>query len=312
MKAKETEASEVPSAEEEVEVTESPKHSKKILKAKETEASEETASEEVPPVIQEEVTEKTTKHLAKKKSSSKKSSEEEIIEKADDKPIGDVEIEQVESEANPIAETAEETTTTTASATDETKEEEVDASSSSSSTNKKVTIDETSGVTTVEEIQEIDDDSTTEIPPIDPRQIEEIKAARAKAEKFLSESGEFLSSYGVDVNEVKEEDKKEVRSKEDDAKLGGIDEDKEETKEAKVKDMNAYLDKILSGDDSEVVGGDATEEEEEEKMTPEQEKALQKEIAYAMDPTKPAMTEAQKDLMASYQLMMHIGNSASN
>ena len=44
-------------------------------------------------------------------------------------------------------------------------------------------------------------------------------------------------------------------------------------------------------------------------MTPEQDKAVKAEIAYAMDETKPAMTDAQKDLMASYQLMMHVGNA---
>jgi len=27
-----------------------------------------------------------------------------------------------------------------------------------------------------------------------------------------------------------------------------------------------------------------------------------------MDEAKPAMTDAQKDLMASYELMMHVGN----
>ncbi len=66
--------------------------------------------------------------------------------------------------------------------------------------------------------------------------------------------------------------------------------------------MNAYLDNILNDDYD---GGKATTEQE---MTPEQDKAVKAEIAYAMDESKPAMTDAQKDVMASYELMMHIGN----
>ena len=124
--------------------------------------------------------------------------------------------------------------------------------------------------------------------------MEEIKAARAKAKKFLSESGEFLTSFGVD-----DEDDDTTSDKKGDAGLGEK-EDEEESKVDKIKDMNAYLDNILSDG-----GGKATTEQE---MTPEQDKAVKAEIAYAMDESKPAMTDAQKDLMASYELMMHVGN----
>ncbi len=74
------------------------------------------------------------------------------------------------------------------------------------------------------------------------------------------------------------------------------------SKKKKIKDMNAYLDNILSDDYD---GGKDIDPE----MTPEQDKAVKAEIAYAMDETKPAMTDAQKDLLASYQLMMHVGNA---
>ena len=92
----------------------------------------------------------------------------------------------------------------------------------------------------------------------------------------------------------------------DDATLGEKDaflgEKEERSKKKKIKDMNAYLDNILSDDYD---GGKDIDPE----MTPEQDKAVEAEIAYAMDETKPAMTDAQKDLMASYQLMMHVGNA---
>ena len=181
-----------------------------------------------------------------------------------------------------------------------------------------MTVDEASGVTTVEEIEEIDDDDSSSGRSVediqaelekdaeeeevkkykpDEDQVEEIKAARAKAKKFLSESGEFLTSFGVD-----DEDDDTTSDKKGDAGLGEK-EDEEESKVDKIKDMNAYLDNILSDDYD--GGGKATTEQE---MTPEQDKAVKAEIAYAMDESKPAMTDAQKDLMASYELMMHVGN----
>merc|ERR1712100_963012 len=96
-------------------------------------------------------------------------------------------------------------------------------------TKSEVTVDADTGVTTVEEIEEIDDDddedddddndnddkSGRSVEDIqveleneldeeakkykpDEKQVEEIKAARAKAKTFLSESGKFLNSVGVD------------------------------------------------------------------------------------------------------------------
>ena len=176
-------------------------------------------------------------------------------------------------------------------------------------------------MTTVEEIEEIDDDddddndnddkSGRSVEDIqveleneldeeakkykpDEKQVEEIKAARAKAKTFLSESGKFLNSVGVDP-----EDGDDATRGEKDAFLG---EEEERSKKKKIKDMNAYLDNILSDDYD---GGKDIDPE----MTPEQDKAVKAEIAYAMDETKPAMTDAQKDLLASYQLMMHVGNA---
>ena len=191
-------------------------------------------------------------------------------------------------------------------------------------TKSEVTVDADTGVTTVEEIEEIDDDdedddddndnddkSGRSVEDIqveleneldeeakkykpDEKQVEEIKAARAKAKTFLSESGKFLNSVGVDP-----EDGDDATRGEKDAFLG---EKEERSKKKKIKDMNAYLDNILSDDYD---GGKDIDPE----MTPEQDKAVKAEIAYAMDETKPAMTDAQKDLMASYQLMLHVGNA---
>merc|ERR1712072_1221489 len=182
----------------------------------------------------------------------------------------------------------------------------------------EVTVDAATGVTTVEEIEEIDDDdndnddkSGRSVEDIqveleneldeeakkykpDEKQVEEIKAARAKAKTFLSESGKFLNSVGVDP-----EDGDDATRGEKDAFLG---EEEERSKKKKIKDMNAYLDNILSDDYD---GGKDIDPE----MTPEQDKAVKAEIAYAMDETKPAMTDVQKDLLASYQLMMHVGNA---
>ena len=192
----------------------------------------------------------------------------------------------VEDETNDDEEEEEEVTKK-----DEESAAEPEATSSTKSTKKStVTVDEASGVTTVEEIEEINDDDSSSGRSVediqaelekdaeeeevkkykpDEDQVEEIKAARAKAKQFSSESGEFLTSFGVD-----DDDDDTTSDKKGDAGLGEK-EDEEESKVDKIKDMNAYLDNILSDG-----GGKATTEQE---MTPEQDKAVKAEIAYAMD-----------------------------